>query len=586
MNEQKIPRAEYPRPDFVREAWQNLNGEWEFFNDRTKDELDETFTKAEKLQDKITVPFCVESKLSGIGDTRHTRSVWYAKKITLTKARLDGRVLLHIGACDYLTTVYINGVTVGKHQGGYTPFSFDITEFAKEGENRIVIHATDDTRSILIPSGKQAREKPSGCLYTRTTGIWQTVWLEFLPKTYLKRVKLTATDLGGRVVIEPTLSSYAKNAELCVSVAFDGKTLLNESFALSGVTNTCAFKVSKVHLWEVDAPNLYDISYTLLIDGKKVDYATSYFGIRRIDIDGKRVLINGKPVFQRLVLDQGFYPDGIYTAPTDEALKRDILLSKRVGFNGARLHEKVFEPRFLYHADKLGYLVWGEYASWGFDSTAENAYAAYLPEWLESVERDYNHPCIIGWCPFNETWEHRKAERTEEMNTVALVVLATKQVDSTRPVIDTSGFFHSSITDIYDEHDYTQEVEVFKKNYDNPKDGLYPIFHNKVNLYDGKKPFFISEYGGIRWGNKDENAIAWGYGDAPKTEEEYISRYCGLAKVLLNERGMFGLCYTQLYDVEQEQNGLYYYDRTPKFSDEVYDKLREAMQRKAAYEKE
>ena len=584
MNNQAIPRPEYPRPQFVRDNWQNLNGEWEFFNDHTREEYDKNMLALEKLQDKIIVPFCVESVLSGIGDKRHTASLWYAKNLTFTKAQLDGRILLHIGACDYSASVYVNGVLATTHQGGYTPISIDITEFAKEGENRVIIHAMDDTRSWKIPSGKQAPDQSEGCAYTRTSGIWQTVWLEFLPKTYLTNVKITATDLSGAVVLEPTLNAYAKNAQLKVSVTFNGKSVANKTFSLSGKVNLCTVEVSEVRLWEAGAPNLYDIHYTLLIDGKETDSVQSYFGIRRIDIDGKKVLINGKSVFQRLVLDQGYYPDGIYTAPSAEALKKDILLAQRLGFNGARLHQKVFEPWFLYYADKLGYLVWGEYANWFFTSNQPDALAVFLPEWMESVERDYNHPSIIGWCPFNETWE--KDEKKEDLINVALVALATKKTDPTRPVIDSSGWHHSHITDVYDSHDYTQDVEAFDKLFTDHQNGTaYYSPQNNINLYDGKMPYFVSEYGGISWwGNREMSKLHWGYGSAPKTEEEFVARYCGLAKVLLDKSNIFGLCYTQLYDIEQEQNGLYYYDRMPKFSDEVHDKLRDAMLQKAAIE--
>ena len=401
-----IMRDEYPRPSFVRENWQCLNGEWEFYNDLCASGDDRKVYESERLESTINVPFCPESELSGIRFVDFMPSVWYARNVTLSKEQLNGRVLLHIGASDYKTVLYVNAQRVGQHIGGYTSFSFDISEYLKEGDNRLVINVIDNLRSGKQPCGKQSRKFYSHtCDYTRTTGIWQTVWLEFVPKIYLKKVDVTATDLNGTVILRPTLSRYVANAYLKTVINFEGKIVSERDFPLSGETSICAVMLSEPKLWNVGEPNLYDIEYTLYVDSQPIDNVKSYFGIRRIDIDGYKVLINGKSVFQRLILDQGFYPDGIYTAPSDEALKRDIELSMNLGFNGARLHQKVFEERYLYHADKAGYLVWGEFPDWGMDITSLDALHEMLPQWLDSIERDYNHPCIIGWCPHNETWD-------------------------------------------------------------------------------------------------------------------------------------------------------------------------------------
>lgn len=578
-----IMRDEYPRPSFVRENWQCLNGEWEFYNDLCASGDDRKVYESERLESTINVPFCPESELSGIRFVDFMPSVWYARNVTLSKEQLNGRVLLHIGASDYKTVLYVNAQRVGQHIGGYTSFSFDISEYLKEGDNRLVINVIDNLRSGKQPCGKQSRKFYSHtCDYTRTTGIWQTVWLEFVPKIYLKKVDVTATDLNGTVILRPTLSRYVANAYLKTVINFEGKIVSERDFPLSGETSICAVMLSEPKLWNVGEPNLYDIEYTLYVDSQPIDNVKSYFGIRRIDIDGYKVLINGKSVFQRLILDQGFYPDGIYTAPSDEALKRDIELSMNLGFNGARLHQKVFEERYLYHADKAGYLVWGEFPDWGMDITSLDALHEMLPQWLDSIERDYNHPCIIGWCPHNETWDLDR--RAQIDSNISVIYKATKRVDPTRPVIDTSGFYHTEKTDIFDVHDYEQEVDVFKAKMQAHAKGKYYIPFPDRQSYDGKSPYMVSEYGGIKWSKNRTNDASWGYGKDPETSEEFIARYCGLTQAIMSAKNIFGFCYTQLTDVEQEANGLYYYDRSPKFSEEQYGLIRKTNTLKAAIE--
>ena len=581
-----IPRSEYPRPDFVREKWQNLNGEWEFYNDLSASGRDRRVFEEAHFDGKIIVPFCPESKLSGVEYVDFMPSVWYARSIQVTEAELKGRVRIHFGACDYLTRVYVNGTPVGHHVGGYTSFSFDITGFLHAGENRIVVHAEDDVRSGKQPRGKQCAGFYSrGCDYTRTTGIWQTVWLEYLPSFYLKKVKINATDLDGVVHLETTVNHYRRGATLRVEALFDGQTVAKEEFSLGGVTTNQSFKVSAVHLWNVGEPNLYDLRYTLCVDGKEIDTVESYFGIRRIDIDGVAVRINGKSVFQRLILDQGFYPDGIYTAPTDADLVRDIEYSMNLGFNGARLHQKVFEARFLYHADRMGYLVWGEYPNWGLNYQDPMVLHTYLPEWLESVERDYNHPSIIGWCPYNETINGKFARQIA--SNISCIYLATKAADPTRPVIDTSGYEHTGKTDIYDIHAYSQDVAFFKKTFEAHAKGEYYEPKSDRQRYNGGVPFMVSEYGGIKWVGEQTMTVhtpSWGYGDAPKTMEEFTDRYCGLTEAIMQTPNIMGFCYTQLTDIEQETNGLYYYDRTLKFPKEFYDRIRATNTAKAAIE--
>ncbi len=566
-----IYRTEHPKPQFMRENWLNLNGEWQFEIDNSNSgEERKLFNDTQDFSLKINVPFCPESKLSGVENVDFMNSVWYKREFEITEKQLEGRIVLHFGAVDYEATVYINGKKCGSHKGGYISFSFDITDYAVLGKNTVTVHAEDDTRSRMIPSGKQSEKYSSwGCCYTRTTGIWQTVWLEFVPEAHIKSVKYI-TDINNATV--------NINAVLCGSGTFiaeafyDGVSMGKAQTVSGGGNVNITINLDEKHLWEVGNGRLYDLVLTF---GE--DRVQSYFGLRDIRLDGKRFLINGKSVFQRLVLDQGFYPDGIYTAPSDQELRADIGRSQVLGFNGARLHEKVFEERFLYHCDKLGYIVWGEYPNWGLDHSYADSIYAILPEWLEEIDRDFNHPSIIGWCPLNETWDQNGRKQYDDM--LALVYKATKAADPTRPCIDTSGNYHV-VTDIYDLHDYEQNPDVFASHYEplgnsNVFD-FFSAFKDRQR-YDGKMPFFVSEYGGIGWSVNE----GWSYGNAPKSAEEFIERFKGLTDALLDNENMFGFCYTQLTDVEQEQNGLYTYDRKPKFDTEIFKNI---LSRKAAIE--
>jgi len=565
-------RPEHPNPQFYRENWKNLNGEWEFEIDYSMSGKDRKLFKSEKLNGLINVPFCPESKLSGVGNKDFLNSVWYRRDFELTEEELSGKVLLHFGAVDYQSFLYVNGVFVGSHKGGYSSFCFDISAFSNPGKNSISLCVIDDVRNPLVPRGKQSEEYYShACDYTRTTGIWQTVWLEFLPKAHIESVKYFPDILNSKLHIKALLTgkgaleakAFYEGRQVGAAKAYSDGGLLNLSLALD-----------ELHLWEPGQGRLYDLE---LIFGE--DKVRSYFGMRQIALEDGKFLLNGKVVFQRLVLDQGFYPDGVYTAPSDEDLKKDIEISMAAGFNGARLHEKVFEPRFLYHCDKLGYMVWGEYPNWGLDYSDPAAVYSILPEWCEVLQRDFNHPSIIGWCPFNETWDY--AGRRQNDDLIRIVYETTKYFDPTRPCIDTSGNYHVK-TDIYDVHDYEQNPQIFKDHYDLlEEDG---VLFDKVNergvrqLYNGE-PVFLSEYGGILWspGKTD----GWGYGQGPKSEEEFIARYKGLTEAILFNKKMLGFCYTQLYDIEQEQNGLYTYERKPKFDMEIFKKINSA---KAAIE--
>lgn len=556
-----LPRPEYPRPQLVRQNWLNLNGEWEFEIDNAMVGKAKRFYDRPHLAQTITVPFCPESRLSGIGDTDYMNCVWYRKEVEIPLEWADRSILLNIGASDYRTDVYVNGVHCGSHQGGYTPFALDISHALTGRKAVITLCVEDDVRSMLQPAGKQsAAYHSAGCFYTRTTGIWQTVFLEPVNRFYIQNFRITTDPTAGTVLLSIRLNQYAVGCRIQAEALFDGKPMGHTSTTVTGMTAELSISLAEKHLWDVGCGQLYDLALTVEYEGVVTDFVTSYFGLRSVALTERAFLLNGRPVFGRWVLDQGFYPDGIYTAPTDEALKQDIETSMRLGFNGARLHQKLFEPRFLYWADRLGYLVWGEYGNWGLNHTNLSSISSILPEWMEALERDFNHPSIIGWCPFNETWDQNGCQQSNDL--IRLCYTVTKAIDPTRPVIDTSGNFHvGSSTDLYDIHDYEQDVASFAAHYENGSFESHPSRQRRNG-----QPYFVSEYGGIRWAQDDHG---WGYGNAPKTEEEFLARYRGLTETLLKNPDCCGFCYTQLYDVEQEQNGLMTYDRVFKFDPDI-----------------
>ena len=572
------PRPEYPRPQMVRDRWQNLNGAWEFEIDNACVGEDKNFFERERLDSEILLPFCPESKLSGIGHTDFMNCVWYARNAEIPESWQGKRILLHIGAVDWHAKLWVNGKFVAAHKGGYVPFDADITDYLQDGKGRIVLCAYDDPRSGKQPSGKQCHQVAShGCYYTRTTGIWQSVWWEPVEDARLLSFRVYPNISDGTVGVTLALTAACIGQKVCLESFFDGRPTGSAEATANSTCLTLPISLSEKHLWEVGKGDLYDLIIRL-----PGDEVRAYFGLREVCVDQKSFFLNGKRVFGRFVLDQGFYPDGIYTAPSEEALKNDILYSMRLGFNGARLHEKVFEPRYLYWADKLGYLVWGEMANWGLDHTRSEAIDTFLPEWLEAVERDFSHPSIIGWCPFNETWDIDGRKQHDDV--IKLTYLATKAADPTRPVIDTSGNFHTE-TDIFDVHDYEQDPEAFAAHFEKASEGIVldttarTPHMAKRQKYLTDRPLFVSEYGGIKWA--DGETVGWGYGSAVQSETEFIQRYKGLTDALLDHPGIMGFCYTQLFDVEQEINGLMTYDRRFKFDPDVFYRINT---RKAANE--
>ncbi|MBQ6824225.1 MAG: beta-galactosidase [Clostridia bacterium] len=564
-------RLEYPRPMLVRENWLCLNGQWEFETDTPEVGVYKKYWERESLNGEITVPYCPESVLSGVGHTDFIGCVWYRKTFTLPQTFKGKRCILHFGAVDYLATVYVNGQKAGSHQGGYTPFFFDITDYLAEGENVLTVHAVDHERSGKQPAGKQSRELYSkGCSYTRVTGIWQTVWMEPVEEARVLNYYAYPDVTNGSVTLQVKVTSASMGKQLKVSAAYEGKPMGEAATVVQGDLATVTVPLAEKHLWELGCGRLYDLEFTL---GE--DHSTGYFGLREVGLDSKGMTLNGEHFFGRWVLDQGYYPDGIYTAPSDAALKKDIEDSMALGFNGARLHQKIFEPRFLYWADKLGYTVWGEHANWGLNTHEFDCLAAFLPEWLEMLERDFSHPSLIGWIPVNETWDNRETGTYQSDAALELVYRTTKAVDPTRPCIDSSGSVHVA-TDLHDVHDYEQDPEKLASYYDKIAEGIVNcqlmrnVKYNKRVRYMGG-PVYVSEYGGIKWTDKKDNA--WGYGKSVETEEEFIARYKGLTDVLLDNENIMGFCYTQLYDVEQECNGLLTYERKFKFDPKIFHEI-------------
>lgn len=578
---------DYPRPQLVRPAWENLNGNWDFAFDDGDAGIGAGWFRGFEPQKQIRVPFTYETELSGIHDeTRHDH-VWYQKKVRLTP-ETGKKVLLHFEGSDYLTSVWINGVYAGNHKGGYARFTFDITPWIREGENLIVVKA-DDSFSEEQARGKQRwRKENFACWYVQTTGIWKTVWLETVPDVYVSSLKLTPDVKNGEIDIEALVAG----AEDVQAAPGQGKELMlqaeisfaDESVAKASVQvhdGKASLKVSVSHsadfgrnirLWSPRDPALYDLKVSLTADGKPEDEVLSYFGMRDIRIEKGNVLLNGAPLYQRLILDQGYWKDSGITAPDEEALIEDIDKIQKLGFNGVRKHMKVEDERFLYWADVKGLLVWSEMAA--FYEFTDNAVQEYTAEWMEVVRQNYSHPAIITWTPFNESWgvPQIKTDEKQQHFTEAIYYL-TKSFDSMRPVITNDGWEHT-ISDIITLHDYEEDGETFLERYLNHKDELMDdeIFHSgfKSAIADGYsyhgQPVIISEYGGIAFSKRGEGE--WGYGNGVKDEEAFVKRYDRITTAIRSVPWIVGFCYTQVSDVQQEVNGLMTMERNFKVTPE------------------
>ena len=559
-------------PSFVRENTEEIGGIWQFSLDK-------------KSWRDIRVPYAPQSVLSGIGYTDFIPECYYKKSFTVKKT--GERILLHFGAVDYRALVYINGKFAVEHEGGFTPFETDITDLCADGENELALTVYDQTQDI--PFGKQSYKQNSfGCFYTRTTGIWQPVWLEFVPENRVKEFYFT-----------PDVKTCALGVDLLVTqkgsyeieVFLDNKKV---GYASGDIQYRASVTIplQEKKLWSVGNGNLYEVKIKY---GK--DTVFSYFGLRQVQYDGYKFLINGEEVFQNLVLDQGFYPDGIYTAPSIDAMQKDINLALDLGFNGARLHQKVFDPRFLYLCDKAGYMVWGEFPSWGVDFSNVNYLGKFLAQWQEVLRRDFNHPSIVTWCPLNEVWgAWEDNAKRPDLRFVDGVYDFTKTLDITRPCVDVSGGIHGRASDLYDFHSYeaVENIQKYLEEFNDEeklKSGtLY--FENRTGKYIRGLPINLSEYGGIAFGYGykgggmadagGEEAVqseeSWGYGKGATDGDNFVERFRALVETVFRCQKLSGVCYTQLYDVEQEQNGFYYYDRSDKLTKEQKAEIKKINQ--------
>ncbi|KSU84528.1 Glycosyl hydrolases family 2 [Fictibacillus enclensis] len=567
-------RKEYPRPQFQRNDWLNLNGEWNFQFDHQNAGEKEAWYKKTDLNQKIIVPFTYETKASGIQEETFCPYVWYQKSVEVPKEFAGQRVLLHFQGADYVTKVWVNGIFAGEHKGGYTAFSFDITNYINEEKENNLVVKIEDSLSEHQPRGKQRWiDKNFGCWYVQTTGIWQTVWLEFLHETHIQSVKTTPDVDNESVEFEYKLvhAGQQQHLTLKTAITFDGKPV--KDFSLQVDREHASMKVSlasEIHEWKVmqwspEHPHLYDVEFTLFDGDRELDRVQSYFGMRKISIQNGNILLNNVPIYQKLLLDQGYWEETHLTPPSEEAIILDIEKTLEMGFNGVRKHMKVEDQRFLYWADKKGLLVWSEMAAtYAF---SDDAVQQFTEEWLEVVRQQYNHPSIITWTPFNESWGVKNIFTNEKQQKFTEGIYhLTKAIDSMRPVIVNDGWEHT-VSDIITLHDYVEYGDEFLNRYrDKEKVVGNEIAFNKskhamAKGYEYKgQPIIISEYGGIAFTSEE----GWGYGDQVKNEKEFLDRYASITEAIMSLDYICGFCYTQITDVQQEVNGLLTEDRKPK----------------------
>src|SRR6185503_12806751 len=593
-DEQKpVPRPEYPRPQFVRDEWINLNGEWEFAFDDKEVGLSEGWQDGRKLPGRITVPFAYQTELSGINDKSIHEVVWYARTFEFSEDWSGKDLLLNFSAVDYSSVIWVNGQEVGHNQGGHIPFQFDIAPYVKRGLNRLTVRV-EDRQDPQQPRGKQSHTGlPEGIDYYCTTGIWQTVWLEPVPPIRIEDIRIVTW--ARRNLIEVTVFLHAPSApwRIELEVAEGGKVVARGEDLTAVATGRIALVIPYAKLWSPEAPNLYDLRIRLFENDQLLDDVKSYVGLRGLRLLNGKVLLNGKPTYLKMVLDQGYWPEGYLTAPSDEALQTDIGWIKMFGFNGARKHQKIEDPRWLYWCDRLGLLVWEEMPNareWS--PKAENALSA---EWQDAVRRDYNHPCIITWVPVNESmgFPGLSSEHAGQYAFIERMVRVTRRLDSTRPVIDNDGWEHTDITDICAIHDYTPSAEKILARYQEmlsggqlpPKVWVDKPLFARGSRYRGQ-PIVLSEVGGFLAIPPDippeKRDLLYRFYDSFKTSAELLDKYRDLMKGIASLEFLAGFCYTQLTDIEQEVNGLLTYDRRPKVDPKVIAEIHDDYFRRFA----
>lgn len=588
-----IFREEYPRPQFVRNQWLNLNGEWDFeFDDLNVGQKEKWFLKHDYSK-KINVPFAFQTKLSGINDLSFHDYIWYHRFFKIPNQWENDRIILHFGAVDYECIVYINGCFVKTHIGGNSSFHVDITDYLNYSNEEITVYVKDPSTDQFIPRGKQYwKEKPESIWYDRTSGIWQTVWIENVNNNYLKSVKLTPNIDEGNIFIDALLSN--PNLTLKIEV-FDNKEKINETLVFckeNNIKTTIDIYRSDINngyvhhsnkMWSPENPYLYDIVYTVIKDNDVCDVVNSYFGMRKVHAENGVIYLNNRPYFQKLVLDQGYWREGLLTAPSDNDFILDIELSKKMGFNGCRKHQKSEDPRFLYHADRLGYIVWGEIANCAnYNDTTINIMKS---EWNDIINRDYNHPCIITWVPLNESWgvPYIKTSEKEQHHSLALYHFV-HSLDTTRFVISNDGW-EMTKTDICGVHNYqhglkheTEKYSIFIKSL-STIENITEYASAGRDIYVGGykysgEPIVLTEFGGI--GYKKDDDEGWGY-TFVHSDEDFIEDYNRVMMALKESKVLVGFCYTQLSDVEQEINGLLTYDREPKVDCEIIKNINDQV---------
>lgn len=571
----------YPRPLLRRSQWQSLNGPWRFLFD------DEMRHRSPRDIDEwpltIEVPFAPEAKLSGIGDTGFHRCCWYQRHFDVPRAPgSNGRVILHLGAVDFHARVWINDSPVVEHEGGHTPFSADITNALQDGEQQCVtVWVEDDPHDLEKPRGKQDwRLEPHSIWYPRTSGIWQTVWLERVADTYISSIQWTPNVERWEVAMHAIISG-AQRKDLRISVQLQvGEQVLacdtyqvmtHEVHRRIGLSDPGIDDYRNELLWSPERPTLIDVKVQLLDgDGVAIDEFTSYTALRVIGAQRERLMLNGRPITMRMVLDQGYWPDSLMTAPSDEALRRDVELAKQMGFNGVRKHQKIEDPRYLYWADKLGLLVWEEMPS-AYRFTPK-AVKRTVREWTEAIERDASHPCIVIWVPFNESWGVPDLTTVPAArDAVAALYHLTKTLDPTRLVIGNDGW-ESSATDVIGMHDYDCDPRHLRARY-GPEVKPQEVVDRRwtggrILTLDGYphrgQPICLSEFGGIAYKDPERyGGSEWGYQSA-KDKEDFARMVTSLLEVAGTTALFSGFCYTQFADTFQEANGLLYEDRTPK----------------------
>ena len=569
----------HPRPQLTRARWISLDGPWGFAYDDDACGLDKKWQEKEEVFTRtIQVPYPPESSASGIGDNGFHAIVWYRRTFEVSPEDAGKRLLLHCGAIDYYSQIWVNGQLLARHEGGQTPITADITTALRsEGEQVVVIRAEDAPKDLTQPRGKQDwQEPPHEIWYHRTTGIWQPVWLEPVPSTYISQVRWTPDLDRGLLFFTVTLEREEDTPlNLRVRVYQDGLDLANDVYMMRGTElkrqiafDPSAMVVSDQLLWSPRHPTLIDVTLTVFSGDTIIDEVQSYIGIRSVSVTNGRFLLNGLPYFLRLVLEQGYWPDTHLAAPDGEALRREVELIKEMGFNGVRVHQKVADPRFLYWCDQLGLLVWGEMANAYVFSTI--AVERLTREWMEVVTRDYNHPCIVAWLPFNESWGVPNVARDPaQQHYVQALYHLTKALDPTRPTIGNDGW-DNFVSDIFGVHDYTFEGSVLTDRYGSFEAVERTLLEvqpsNHALILPGYRregePIMLTEFGGITF-RPDGDRPTYGYGMVTDSEH-FLEKYKELIDAIVKSPAIAGFCYTQLTDVEQETNGLLTENREPK----------------------